>query len=433
MTNFKGGSNPTSVFNSVCSQLSAFATCIQNTLIVTKTPPPPNFTPIHLFGFVVTTEALPSATMSSSDSSDVASPSETSNNPTVSSPSSSTSLSQSSSPQLSTNFSTDPSTASGMQSSNVNSTTSAMIGGVTSSGPVSTMYTSTTAPLSEVISTAAPSASPSSSPTSQSTPPQALPSLSSKRSNAGAIAGGVIGGLALLVALLLLWFYRKKIARRWNGAHRVAPSAEFLNGPGSREVAFVTASRTASPFAMQGHARSMSMYRDDERAMPNVVGAGALNDGPVPDMPPPPFTTGGFNDPLFEKLSDAARQRTELYAAVTAGSGGAVPVSRSNPFSPSPPPMPVPSAYSSYTSTSYSSSNLSHGRSNTNTTHTSHQRLVDPYTDPYHESDTEEDMEHTSPILNPNKVARMSQQMDALNAEPRARTKSLSGDVGWAM
>lgn len=33
------------------------------------------------------------------------------------------------------------------------------------------------------------------------------------------------------------------------------------------------------------------------------------------DSPPPAFSKGNFNDPVYEKLSDAARQREELYGS----------------------------------------------------------------------------------------------------------------------
>lgn len=33
------------------------------------------------------------------------------------------------------------------------------------------------------------------------------------------------------------------------------------------------------------------------------------------DSPPPAFTKGNFNDPVYEKLNDAARQREELYGS----------------------------------------------------------------------------------------------------------------------
>ncbi|KAI0690031.1 hypothetical protein BC835DRAFT_1418045 [Cytidiella melzeri] len=301
----------------------------------------------------------------------------------------------------------------------------------------------------------------SAQPGSGSTTPALSSAASRPKSIAGPIAGGVIGGLLLLAALFLLWFYRKRIMDRWRGAHRVAPSSEFLNvqnardggmgggGGGAKAAGFTVqpremsmyesgsgfASRAVSPYGAQTNGRSMEMFRE-EAVGAGVAGVGAGVFGSLAaeegaaDEPPPPFTKGNFNDPLVEKLNDAARQRQELYLAALAGGATANP----SAYPRSAARKPVPSTSDSeYTSAGSSSS---HGAqsSSAHTSLTSQHDLLagSSYVDPFHESDDEGDMKSTSPMLNPRKIARMSMQVDA-NSDPRIRTKSQAGEIGWAV
>ena len=64
------------------------------------------------------------------------------------------------------------------------------------------------------------------------------------------------------------------------------------------------------------------------------IGAGAgtasFAEPAAEDELPPPFTTGSFSDPLFEKLSDAARQRQELYRTTSSRNGSPLPPGRND-------------------------------------------------------------------------------------------------------
>ncbi|TCD60923.1 hypothetical protein EIP91_009296 [Steccherinum ochraceum] len=99
-------------------------------------------------------------------------------------------------------------------------------------------------------------------------------------SKAGPIAGGVIGAvilIALLAGAFLFWRRRK--------AKRMAPSAEFMHHRG------MTPSLSAPPLL-----RDVSTRDSEEEDT----------------SPPPPFSRGNFNDPIFEKLTAAAAQRQEV-------------------------------------------------------------------------------------------------------------------------
>jgi len=228
----------------------------------------------------------------------------------------------------------------------------------------------------------------------------------------------------------------------------MAPSAEFLNAARSREVdggmltpqmrgvsmyeGGTIGSRGPSPFVVPGSGRS-GTYQDE--TPPGLAGTGpgrwaALGSenegGHATNELPPPFTTGSWNDPLYEKLSDAARQREELYRAA----GYRTPPLSSSSHRM---PMPEPSTRASHDTVPSTSSLLSSPtRTHSSIATTPQGEHYIPYVDQYQESDDEEAMKQTSPILNPNKISRMSMQESAQDLDPRARTKSMAGEIGWA-
>lgn len=262
-------------------------------------------------------------------------------------------------------------------------------------------------------------------------PQQAL--ASGHSTHVGAIAGGVIGGLFFIALLVVLLLNRKRIIRKWQarGRHRVAPSAEFIGRgttpfspsplPGSPQMRAVSAygsiagSRVASPYGVpiQGQGRGHSIYRDDEAVVGFAgvgAGAGLAEEGifGMEGVPPPPFTRGNFSDPLFEKLSDAARQREELYRTTSGPEGGPLPSSPRRNDS----------------GNSYATASESQQSNATRTTRISEQELYNPYLSTYaNESDNEEDMKQTSPILNWTSTASYDGGV----------RRSMAGEIGWAV
>ncbi|THH32995.1 hypothetical protein EUX98_g1196 [Antrodiella citrinella] len=121
-------------------------------------------------------------------------------------------------------------------------------------------------------------------PTSSGVDASSIPgvrSASRSHNNAGPIAGGVIGAvilIALLVGAFLFW--RKRRSKK-----RTAPSAEFMHHNRLQP------SLSAPPLL----ARDMSNRNSEDE-----------------DEQLPPFSSGTFNDPIFEKLSAAAAQRQEI-------------------------------------------------------------------------------------------------------------------------
>ncbi|CAL1704315.1 unnamed protein product [Somion occarium] len=128
----------------------------------------------------------------------------------------------------------------------------------------------------------------SSSNTDTESSPISSPATATHHSNAaGAIAGGVIGGLAFIALLIAGWFFwRKRKYRR----HHLAPSAEFMHHHNRYP---------SVPGSIHPHSATPPLMRDN-----SLEG----------DEPPPAFTKGTFNDPIFEKLSAAAQQR-EMYTS----------------------------------------------------------------------------------------------------------------------
>lgn len=115
----------------------------------------------------------------------------------------------------------------------------------------------------------------------------------------------MIGGIGLLFFVVLTIMFRKRLMKRLRRfrSHRVAPSAEFLNG--SSQL-FSSQSRLGRP------SPSPNPYVPQQRG-PSTYSTGDVynpNEGPHDDNEQlPPFTVGTFSDPVFEKVHSAARQR----------------------------------------------------------------------------------------------------------------------------
>jgi hypothetical protein len=250
----------------------------------------------------------------------------------------------------------------------------------------------------------------------------------------------------------------------------VAPSAEFLNaarhnmsgsggalfGRGAADSAntgsfgqanmaiysssgSVAASRATSPYSVaQGHKRDLStpvsIYRDDALPIGEMAGIGAgvslmmmARDDDIPyDEPPPPFTPGAFNDPLVEKLRDAAKQRGELYSALSRS--GTLSSTRG-------PQRPAPTyggrgSLSDSSVPGYPESSSSHSTATHRTIVSQKDVYHHRYVDPFHESDSEEDMRQVSPMLSSSKVGRLSTRVDG---DERTRKQSQAGEVVWAV
>ena len=171
----------------------------------------------------------------------------------------------------------------------------------------------------------------------------------------------------------------------------------------------------------------------------------AVGDGVSPDEPPPPFTPGKFNDPLVEKLNDATRQREELYRATAPSAFNDSQQDLRTPVSDSSQPtelrmpvaMPIPAPSIVDTSVEDSASSTSHARQDSDMTRMSHRRLfnIKAYGDPFFDSDAEEEMKNSSPMLNTNRVSHMSMSMDE-DYDSFVGMKSRAGDtnsIGWAV
>ncbi|KAI0811248.1 hypothetical protein BC629DRAFT_1040669 [Irpex lacteus] len=460
--------DPTKVESAFCKHHSLLVSCTGNTIIVTQTIPDSLTSYISeaasylsRASIIVTTSLTPTPVPppppGSITQSLQSSPITASSRPGTSASQSTNAPSSLTTIEGSTAF-VSGQTTSGIET-NPTAAPSSMITSLSSNEP-SGINTITLMTSAEVASRPATSPPISATQTPESSLPQPEQALATHSSKAGPIAGGVIGGLFLLAVLLLLLLYRKKIASRLRRKHQVAPSAEFLNA-GTRAVsprdgAFVGAgritphqramsmhegSRAGSPYVAQRLGSSLSM-RGNEEGMAGMAGVGiatlglaAVGEGTVPpDEPPPPFSRGNFNDPLVEKLNDAARQRQELYrAAVSPGFAGRQQDLEAGSFAyaNSPTPLAIPSS-APYVSGDSSSSSASHGRQDSDTTRTSHQGVFNKsaYVDPFHDSDSEEDMKNTSPMLNPSKVSRLSMQVEA---DSRTRKQSQAGEIGWAV
>lgn len=211
----------------------------------------------------------------------------------------------------------------------------------------------------------------------------------------------------------------------------MAPSAEFMSrngtpfspsprpgaGPHMRSLSAygsISGSRGASPFGapMPGHGRGQSLYHDEDVMGTMGISSSATfaygSEEPAAgarDELPPPFTVGNFNDPLFEKLSDAARQHEELYRTA------ATPL----------PSSPVP--HRNYSNDTYTSTSALHHPSPTLTSGSSQQELYNPYLNTYtSDSENEEELKPTSPILN----------RTSTSSHTGVR-HSMAGDIGWAV
>ncbi|KAI0094040.1 hypothetical protein BDY19DRAFT_989557 [Irpex rosettiformis] len=289
-------------------------------------------------------------------------------------------------------------------------------------------------------------------------PPQQQQALATSHhsSKAGPIAGGIIGGL-FLISLLFLWLYKKRILNRIRGKHRVAPSAEFLHParalgrregaaggglePHQRGMSIYEGSRATSPYIVQRLGSSLSMHRDEGGVVVGMAGVGAgltaVAEGSVPpDEPPPPFTQGNFTDPLVEKLNDAERQRQELYRAAASygfiSSQQDLDRSLEHPSSPMALAMPMP--YVVDASVEDSNSSTSHARQDSDMTRMSQRMLISSgsHAEPFHESDSEDDMKNTSPMLRLSKASWMSAQVEE-NRGSLMRMGSQVGEIGWAV
>lgn len=261
----------------------------------------------------------------------------------------------------------------------------------------------------------------------QPTPEQALSLRHSSR--AGPIAGGLIGGLLLVAALLLLWLYRKRILNRWSGRHRVAPSSEFLNA-GIRAL-----TPRDGMLGAERQQRVMSLHEDSRTVLTGPYGATQhiRRSSSAPPSNPLPSPPGFFADRLGNSqwLNDASRRREELYqAAATSGSTDSQQDLVASAYPKSPPPLMVhytPPA--SYPSSPRDVS--SHARQESGTTvQASHEgsgrRNSDPFQD---QSDSEEDMQTTSPMMSPSKVTQVDGQADAATGT----NVTLAEQIGWAV
>ncbi|KAL5533210.1 hypothetical protein ACEPAF_4986 [Sanghuangporus sanghuang] len=115
----------------------------------------------------------------------------------------------------------------------------------------------------------------------------------------GAIVGGVLGGLVFILLLILgtIIFLRRRRRKR------TPASAEFRDRYIPRSTALPPPLR--HPLAAQTSRESLDPDGDGDGA------DGFAEMRYHPSEPPPPFTKGSFNDPLFEKIYETQQKNVE--------------------------------------------------------------------------------------------------------------------------
>ncbi|KAL5511725.1 hypothetical protein ACEPAH_4943 [Sanghuangporus vaninii] len=167
------------------------------------------------------------------------------------------------------------------------------------STPTSPAASDITSDLSATLPTLTPTLS---SPIAESSAP---PSISPQAAAAtgsnktGAIIGGVLGGLVFILLLILgaITFLRRRRRKR------TPASAEFRDRYIPRSTAPPPPLRY--PLAAQTSRESLDPAADGDGA------DGFAEMRYHPSEPPPPFTKGSFNDPLFEKIYETQQKNVE--------------------------------------------------------------------------------------------------------------------------